>query len=197
MTKKLCEVPGCENQNRARGLCNMHYLRWKKDGDPGEAEVRHREDLSFADRVWAKVDRRGLDECWPWLGHINGDGYGRINADWTRDEETYGHRATYVLTVGPIPDGLQLDHLCRNRACCNPTHLEPVAPGENQRRGLRNQNTAKTHCKRGHEFTPDNTMVTQAGHRRCRECARAAFRADYWRDPEKYRARSRKQEKAP
>lgn len=89
------------------------------------------------------------------------------------------HRAVYEHFVGRIPPGLTLDHLCRNRACCNPAHLEPVSVGENVLRGVGHtaRNAAKTHCDNGHEFTPENTYVYGAGWRQCLACNRARKRA--------------------
>lgn len=86
------------------------------------------------------------------------------------------HRVTYTELVGPIPEGLDLDHLCRNRACCNPEHLEPVERVENVRRGLRGPGYGAliTHCKRGHEFAPWNLARSRGeGFRICRSCHRA------------------------
>lgn len=83
---------------------------------------------------WAKVDRRGADECWPWAGSIDSrNTYGRfpVNKVWRR-----AHRVAYELLVGPIPDGLTLDHLCRNTRCVNPAHLEPCTARENHRRAV-------------------------------------------------------------
>lgn len=113
--------------------------------------------------------------CWEYP-HRNDGGYGVINYEGPSGRRPYRtHRITYERTVGPIPDGHQIDHLCRNRACCNPDHLEPVTPGENTRRGLRK--TMQTHCKQGHEYTPENTKVNGKRGRQCRECARVATRA--------------------
>jgi hypothetical protein len=91
------------------------------------------------------------------------------------------HRLAYQLTMGQIPDGLVIDHLCRNRRCCNPAHMEPVTNGENVHRGngIYARNGRKTHCAKGHEFTPENTLRRKHG-RGCRECGRIESRRRYW-----------------
>ena len=124
---------------------------------------------TFEDRIAPKIDVDG--DCWLWTGFIDRSGYGRS----TFGERTlYIHRAAYELLVGPIPVGLTLDHLCRKRSCCNPDHLEPVTNAENMRRGTGPAaiNARKTHCKRGHEFTPENTY-RDGGRRVCRTCKSA------------------------
>jgi hypothetical protein len=104
--------------------------------------------------------------CWVWQRNYDSNGYGR-HLHWK------AHRFAWLVLVGPIADGLQLDHLCRNRGCVNPTHLEPVTQRENLLRGetIYAANAAKTHCKYGHEFTPENTRIIPRG-RRCRACER-------------------------
>lgn len=107
------------------------------------------------------------DGCWEWTGSLNDAGYGQIYSNKTRKPER-GHRMLYELLVGPIPDGLTLDHLCRNRKCVRPDHLEPVTRGENVRRGAADRLTDI--CRNGHERTQENTYITPAGVRQCRTC---------------------------
>ena len=123
-------------------------------------------------RFWSKVDRRGPEECWPWMGTRNRNGYGQISFD---GRGQMVHRVAYELCVGPIPEGLTLDHLCRVRHCVNPAHLEPVTQQENLARTVgwfgANQRR-KTHCPKGHPYDEENTYITRRGHRACRECKR-------------------------
>lgn len=113
--------------------------------------------------------------CWEWAGAKNRDGYGRIGTD-AKSRWTSTHRVAYELIEGPISEGLHLDHLCRNRACCNPAHLEPVTCKENILRGDSPTalNAVKSHCDAGHEFTLSNTYLRSNGHRGCRACNAAA-----------------------
>jgi hypothetical protein len=131
------------------------------------------------DRIWARL-RHTPDGCWEWTAHLNYKGYGKVSLHGACKSV---HRVMYQLLVGPIPDGLDLDHLCRNRACGNPDHLEPVPKRTNILRGqgLAAKNARKTHCKHGHEFTTENTRITPIGHRECRTCAKAHARASHER----------------
>ena len=127
---------------------------------------------------WSKVDKSG--DCWVWTGCLFSTGYGSFY-DRSRKNNRATHAIAYELCVGKVPEGLQLDHLCRNRACCNPAHLEPVTRRENLLRGntVTAANAKKTHCKYGHEFTDDNTKRDKHGKRYCRLCNTERMRA--WR----------------
>jgi len=121
---------------------------------------------------WSKVDKSaGVDGCWPWTGYVTTKGYGlqRIAGKYKAV-----HRVIYQIVNGPLDDSLVMDHLCRNRRCCNPAHLEPVTSQENTLRGvgITAVNAKRTHCKNGHQFTPENTHFykTPQGGRHCKKC---------------------------
>lgn len=130
---------------------------------------------SDADRVLAYSMPEPNSGCWLWMGFISTGGYGVLNA---RKKLCRAHRVSYEAFKCDIPKGLDLDHLCRNRACVNPDHLEPVTRQVNCQRGETGQNTAaqkmaRTHCKQGHEYTPENTWMYR-GARKCIKCKYAA-----------------------
>ena len=114
------------------------------------------------------------DGCWEWVGALNGNGYGVTKLT---DGFCLTHRAAYESLVGSIPEGLQVDHLCRFKSCCNPAHLEAVTPKVNNER---KPTTHKSHCKHGHAMDAENTIIkcrpNGLEQRNCRECERAAQR---------------------
>jgi hypothetical protein len=125
----------------------------------------------------ARVDE--ASGCWVWTGAKNALGYGLASKPGIK-RQFRAHRVAYELLRGPIPDGLVIDHKCRNPSCVNPDHLEPVTQGENVKRGRAGwQNKIKTHCVNGHEFTAENTITRNGSHRDCRACRTARLQAFY------------------
>jgi len=141
--------------------------------------VASRTPQPISERFWDKVKQAG--DCWEWQGNVSG-GYGRIRRSRPEARANGGpavlqaHRWAYEALVADIPDGLQLDHLCRNQLCVNPYHLEPVTQKINMHRGVGYApvNLAKTHCPYGHEYTPGNTNTkyypSGRASRHCRRC---------------------------
>ena len=147
------------------------------------------------ERFMRFVDKR-INGCWVWTAYIERNGYGRFMP--VKGKNCWAHRISYELHVGPIPQGLHLDHLCKNRACCNPAHLQPVTQRENNLRsnGLTALNAVKTHCKRGHEFTDENTFRRKNGKRNCVACRRLADNTDARREQQRRRRRQHEVEAA-
>ena len=122
------------------------------------------------ERFWMKVEK--TDSCWLWTSALSERGYAWF---WADSRRFRAHRWIYELLIGPIPEGLEIDHTCCVRRCVNPAHLEPVTHQENIRRSIPAR-WAKTHCRRGHELTPENTYDYKGRQRFCKTC-----RADYQR----------------
>jgi hypothetical protein len=126
---------------------------------------------ALEERYWPQVSK-GPD-CWEWTG-ARRNGYGTIRS---QGRQLSTHRVAYELAVGPIPAGLTIDHLCFNKVCVNPAHLEPVTRGENVRRYTR----TIVRCPSGHPYDEANTWTDRKGKRQCLACNRARARAWYYR----------------
>jgi hypothetical protein len=179
--RTYCEIDECGAPAVGRRMCRKHWQRWRKWGDPRFVDSRWRQ--TDAERFWSYVDRSG--ECWVWTGGKK-NGYGNFSVTRDgRDRMVQAHRFAYELEIGPIPDGMTLDHLCHtavadecrsgvdcpHRRCVRPSHLDPMPLADNIRAG---GHGARMSCKRGHEFTPENTGITNRGKGRfCRTCKRA------------------------
>lgn len=153
-----CAAVGCDLPKRAKGHCINHYKMMRRRGttDPITAEQR----------FFTRVEQSG--ECWQWRS-TDSHGYGTYFAD--GGVNWLPHRWAYTFLRDDIPEGLELDHLCRNRGCVNPWHLEPVTRRVNALRGVGSIEA----CKHGHRYTPENTYRDpKKGKRGCRTCRRAA-----------------------
>lgn len=128
-----------------------------------------------AERFWAKVNGGDVDTCWEWTGSVTSRGYGSF---WVNGKAAPAHLWAYESLQCAVPAGLRLDHLCRNRPCVNPWHLEPVTNRVNILRGFSPsaRNALATHCPQGHAYDQDNTY-DRRGRRNCRSCRRLANRA--------------------
>jgi hypothetical protein len=132
-------------------------------------------DYALEARFWSKTRFDADTGCLNWTASRNKrGGYGRFRV---AGRLAVAHRVAYELAGGYIPAGLTLDHRCRNTACVNPLHLEPVTVAENIRRGTQgDEQRAKTHCPRGHAYDEANTYVNPRGQRLCRACGRDRMR---------------------
>lgn len=187
MAQGTCSVEGCTRPIKVvlRQLCAMHYHRWQRHGDPTKV-LRKKEPYgaSAEQRFWAKVDKNGpipahrpdLGPCWVWTASRLKFGHGSFGA--VTGSTMLAHRFSYELLVGPIPEGLALDHLCVNPPCVNPAHLEPVTSEENTRRAFA-RFVDRTHCPAGHALTPENSYFRRPGRPLCKTCRREQHRA--WR----------------
>ncbi len=178
MANRTCSVEGCGAPYECKGFCNRHYKRWRLYGDPSAPRHPAAREIT-PESFWARVDRSaGASGCWPWTGRLSKAGYGAI--DWV-GHSVVAHRVAYELTVGPVPEGLDLDHLCRNRACANPAHLEPVTSRENTLRSpiaLPAINARMVTCKEGHPLV----RLPNGRQRWCPICKK-----NYRRPPRRYR----------
>lgn len=179
---RVCSIAGCDKPFFERGWCKMHHRRWERHGDPLHTELL----MTPMDRLAVYVQRGAPDACWPWTGATQANGYGVTTRE---GRAARAHRVAYEIAKGPIPEGFEIDHQCHDpqtcpggpsdphRRCCNPAHLIAVVKGiNNSSSRCVSVNALKTHCPRGHEYTPENTKILRSGSRACRECARISSR---------------------
>jgi phage terminase large subunit-like protein len=171
---RVCSDETCGRDVYAQGLCGKHYQRARSAGLLTLNPMKSLPTNEARFWAYAQPNRYG---CWAWTGSINPLGYGSLRLIEKRNKAA--HLFAYELLIGPVPDGLVLDHLCQNRACCNPHHLEPVTRWENTRRGRNHiaANARKTHCMRGHALSGENVRVGARGRRSCRQCERELRKA--------------------
>ena len=169
----VCSVSGCERSIKAAGLCVAHYERRRIHGDVRADVPIRRIDRTLEERLIEKISP-GPNGCLEWMGHRDSKGYGRVLAF-----GRFGKAERVCMRVGGgiDPGDLEVDHLCRNRSCVNPDHLEVVTHRENLLRGdgWGGRNARKTHCPRGHEYNDENTIIRQLARgpgRFCKECER-------------------------
>lgn len=172
--RSRCHIEGCENDNRSRGLCMHHRRREDRYGDALY-------EPTILDRFFAKVDAEG--DCWEWTANKDKDGYGKFRDG---DKHYRAHRFVYEQMVGPIPDGLVIDHLCKNTSCVNPDHIEPVTWAENLHRGasIQAKHARRRTCPRGHEY---DATQGNGKYRKCRTCVNEARRVRRAKEVMSYR----------
>ncbi len=153
-TLGTCSIDGCGKPNFARKWCSKHWNRWRRHGDPLTIKTRA---YTVEEKFQFFVQPTGF--CWEWVGSLNPGGYGNIKIG---GKTISAHRWVYETLVGPIPEGLDLDHLCRVRHCVNPDHLEPVTRAENLRRGVQGF-AMRRQCTNGHDVTTEDSIVIHGG----------------------------------
>lgn len=179
---ELCEWETCIRfRGQKSRLCVMHRAR-KQRGMPMDQPPRIIGDIDA--RFWSKVGYAAAIDCWPWSASLNDGGYGQFMVD---GKPQRAHRIAWELLRGEIPHGLVIDHLCRNRWCVNPWHMEPVTNEENIARGLFlvTRPPQRTVCPSGHRYEGDNVRIDPQGYQRCRACERKQSLESYYRRKER------------
>lgn len=146
----------------------MHYTRWRRYGDPlKKTRLGTGERGTVSERFWSIIEDSGRVECWPWPLKTTVYGYGRMGIN---GRNVPAHRVSYELAFGPIPDNFEVHHKCENKVCVNPAHLAAMPVAEHRALGW-----GRTHCPRGHEYTPENTYIDPKGVKVCRICRRTYY----------------------
>jgi hypothetical protein len=158
-----CVIEGCGKPHNAKGYCMGHYRAARRGDLDSYKGLRPLEE-----RLWERIVE-GEGGCWLWTGATSSAGYGQIGLG---QVNLYTHRVVYELLVVDIPEGLELDHTCRVRNCCNPAHLDPVTSSVNKSR----VGSRKQACPQGHPYAGDNLVTERDGSRKCRICCNARRR---------------------
>lgn len=191
MAKTACSVDGCEGGGPIRlDMCTKHYSAVRRHGTASPPPRRY-PTKPVEERFWSKVDK--TETCWLWTGSRDAAGYGRVRFD----GRLWGaHRVSHMLFLGPIPDGLEVGHLCAVRACVRPDHLQAMTHAENHAMvPLSAFSHPKDVCKYGHPLEGENVRITANG-RKCVLCARRRGREQYAKHRERYvqQARDRRRQ---
>jgi hypothetical protein len=185
------------NQRNGASACNTHAAPNHRPELAGATAVAKSKPTSTftpkeVQEFWSKVEVPFQPSCcWTLRGYHDPNGYAYFL-------QKVAHRVSFELLIGDIPADMVIDHLCRNPSCINPDHMEVITNGLNVLRGYGSpaRNKRKTHCQRGHEFTPENTIIRRSGYRKCRECHRAYLREYHARYRLRRNAEKREQRKA-
>lgn len=186
MNKQLCIVPDCDRTTVAKGLCHKHWKRMRSNGTL-ELQRRNYKGMDEQERFWMYVNKQGKPHpifptpCWEWTGSLIKGGYALFRLSSTnpsQQEKILAHRYSFELTYYPIPEGMEIDHMCKTRHCVNPDHLDLVTRQENIDR------SQKSECLRGHPYSPENTKIKRSGKgykRVCQLCQKIWSQTDIQR----------------
>lgn len=167
MSDRICSFPECGKSAYSKDLCMAHYQQQRRGRELRPLRRVRQPWATPAEAFFSVVEQAG--DCWEWQGPRSPEGYGRFSTSGTI---VLAHRWAYEHLRSEIPEALVIDHLCRNRACVNPWHMEPVTNLVNVARGMAYsaRNARKTHCIHGHPFSGENLIIRKSGHRACRAC---------------------------